>query len=331
MMVGLFAGLCTSEGHNKSRTGNKYQTSDGKMTAVAFAHQAVRNAKLDYHNPEFELIDQGYKRTNSQVDRKQSVTTPMLLKMREILGPMDPPGRLLWRSIILSFFFLDRCSKLWGPVPIDRSTGKDRVHCFKAHRETNKGSKSSQKPQTATLWKFAARKTFFWHWPARSEVVSVAVAQPSHLAVQSARPGKVTAAYLWCALAQTMMMVIGAVGPEIAFKVQSHTASICARATVPGLAMKTDDPLLYPVLAAQDCLRVRKETIKKAQVANLIKNAAKNMGLSQKDYSCHWLRTGGVCALLAAGKSDLVIRLMGRWSSWCFSVYATWNDTRRGK
>ncbi|KAG3046342.1 hypothetical protein PC121_g20739 [Phytophthora cactorum] len=36
-----------------------------------------------------------------------------------------------------------------------------------------------------------------------------------------------------------MMMVIGAVGPEIAFKVQSHTASICARATVPGLAMKT--------------------------------------------------------------------------------------------
>ncbi|KAG2996334.1 hypothetical protein PC120_g21517 [Phytophthora cactorum] len=159
MMVGLFAGLCTSEGHNKSRTGNKYQTSDGKMTAVAFAHQAVRNAKLDYHNPEFELIDQGYKRTNSQVDRKQSVTTPMLLKMREILGPMDPPGRLLWRSIILSFFFLDRCSKLWGPVPIDRSTGKDRVHCFKAHRETNKGSKSSQKPQTATLWKFAARKT----------------------------------------------------------------------------------------------------------------------------------------------------------------------------
>ncbi|KAG2964181.1 hypothetical protein PC118_g20479 [Phytophthora cactorum] len=210
MMVGLFAGLCTSEGHNKSRTGNKYQTSDGKMTAVAFAHQAVRNAKLDYHNPEFELIDQGYKRTNSQVDRKQSVTTPMLLKMREILGPMDPPGRLLWRSIILSFFFLDRCSKLW----------------------------------------------------ARWQIESI---------------------------------------------------------------------LYFQVLAAQDCLRVRKETIKKAQVANLIKNAAKNMGLSQKDYSCHWLRTGGVCALLAAGKSDLVIRLMGRWSSWCFSVYATWNDTRRGK
>ncbi|KAG6957383.1 hypothetical protein JG688_00011000, partial [Phytophthora aleatoria] len=134
-------------GHNKqgwsdylpdcvSQRDTTSQTSDGKMTAVAFAHKAVRNAKLDYHNPEFELIDQGYKRTNSQVDRKQPVTTPMLLKMRKILGPMDPRGRLLWRSIILSFFFLDRCSKLWGPVPIDRSTGKDRVHCFKAHNVT---------------------------------------------------------------------------------------------------------------------------------------------------------------------------------------------------
>ncbi|EGZ08979.1 hypothetical protein PHYSODRAFT_416719, partial [Phytophthora sojae] len=56
-------------------------------------------------------------------------------------------------------------------------------------------------------------------------------------------------------------------------------------------------------------------------VAKLIKEAAKSMGLSPKDYSCHSLRIGGACALLAAGNSDLVIRLMGRWSSWCFTVY----------
>ncbi|KAF1785859.1 hypothetical protein GQ600_6201 [Phytophthora cactorum] len=89
-MTGLFAGLCVSEGHNKASTGNKYQTFDGKMAAVAFAHKAVRNTKLDYHDPEFELIAQGYKRTNSQIGRKQPITTPMLPKMREILGPMDP-------------------------------------------------------------------------------------------------------------------------------------------------------------------------------------------------------------------------------------------------
>ncbi|KAE9323086.1 hypothetical protein PF008_g17450 [Phytophthora fragariae] len=94
-MVGLFAGLCASEGPNKSRAGNKYQTFDGKMAAVAFAHKAVRDARLNYRDPEFELIAQGYKRSNSQVERKQPVTTPMLLEMRRLLGPLDKQGRLL--------------------------------------------------------------------------------------------------------------------------------------------------------------------------------------------------------------------------------------------
>ncbi|KAG1698242.1 hypothetical protein DVH05_015230 [Phytophthora capsici] len=37
----------------------------------------------------------------------------------------------------------------------------------------------------------------------------------------------------------------------------------------------------------------------------------------------HWrcLCIGGACALLAAGKSELVIKRMGRWSGWCFTVY----------
>ncbi|OWZ02333.1 hypothetical protein PHMEG_00026121, partial [Phytophthora megakarya] len=132
-MVGLYAGLCASEGHNKSRTGNKYQTFDGKMAAVAFAHKAVRNAKLNYRDPEFELIAQGYKRSNSQVERKQPVTTPMLLEMRKRLEPVDDQGRLLWGSIVLTFFFLVRSSELWGPVSTDNSTGVDRAHCVKAH------------------------------------------------------------------------------------------------------------------------------------------------------------------------------------------------------
>ncbi|RLN31497.1 hypothetical protein BBJ28_00019634 [Nothophytophthora sp. Chile5] len=92
---------------------------------------------------------------------------------------------------------------------------------------------------------------------------------------------------------------------------------------------------LCPVVAAQQCLRIRAKwiaekvalgpyltsvsrtsTIKKNVVAKLIKDAARRMALSTKDFSCHSLRIGGACALLAAGKSDLVIRLMGRWSSW---------------
>ncbi|OWZ02910.1 hypothetical protein PHMEG_00025448 [Phytophthora megakarya] len=82
-------GLCASEGHNKSRAGNKYQTFDGKMATVAFADKAVRNAKFNYRDPEFELIAQGYKHSNSQVEQKQPVTTPMLLEMRRRLEPLD--------------------------------------------------------------------------------------------------------------------------------------------------------------------------------------------------------------------------------------------------
>ncbi|KAE9002878.1 hypothetical protein PR002_g17511 [Phytophthora rubi] len=94
-MVGLFAALCASEGHNKARKENQYQTFDGKMAAVVFAHKAVRNPKLDYHDPELELIAQGYKRSHV-------------------------------------FFFLDRSSELRGPVVSDKSTGVVRTHCVNA-------------------------------------------------------------------------------------------------------------------------------------------------------------------------------------------------------
>ncbi|POM79261.1 LOW QUALITY PROTEIN: Hypothetical protein PHPALM_3110 [Phytophthora palmivora] len=84
-IVGLFAGLCALEGHNSRKQGNKYQTFDGKIAAVAFAHKSVRNARINYKTPEFELIARGFKRTNSNVERKQPVTAPMLLEMHRQL------------------------------------------------------------------------------------------------------------------------------------------------------------------------------------------------------------------------------------------------------
>ncbi|KAG7390895.1 hypothetical protein PHYPSEUDO_006379 [Phytophthora pseudosyringae] len=129
-MVGLFAALRASEGHSKARKGNKYQTFYGEMAAVVFAHMSVRNAKLDYHDPEVELISQGYKCTHGDAGRKQPVITPMLLKTHERRVRPDLERDILWGSIILAFFFLDRCSELWGPVAIDKVTGS--IHCVKA-------------------------------------------------------------------------------------------------------------------------------------------------------------------------------------------------------
>ncbi|POM59782.1 hypothetical protein PHPALM_31443 [Phytophthora palmivora] len=269
-MVGLFVELCASEGHNRSDKGNIYQTFDGKMAAMAFAHKVVRNARIDFHDPEFELIAQGYKRSNSQVDRKQPVTTPMLLKMWEFLGEPDRQATLLWGSIML---------RAWGPGTIDNSTGLGRTHCIKA---TNVILRDSQGHQVK---------------PEGKGIRSVEVVFQSHKGDR--------------------------IGQGVTIR---H--------------YKSDNALICPVEASQRCLSVRgsweaegkklgpyltsipsTKTLKKSQVADLIKAAAASMGRTRKDYSTHSPRIGSACALLAAGISDLVIRLMGRWASWCFTVY----------
>ncbi|KAF1785808.1 hypothetical protein GQ600_27932 [Phytophthora cactorum] len=93
--------------------GTTRQTFDGKVAAVAFAHKVVRNVRINYHDPEFELVSKGYKRTQGQVDRKQPVTTQMLLAIRELLGEPDKQAEVMWGSVVLGFFFLDRSSELW--------------------------------------------------------------------------------------------------------------------------------------------------------------------------------------------------------------------------
>lgn len=279
-MVGLFAGLCAFEGHNKQRKGNKYQTFDGKMAAVSFAHKAVRNGKLDYHDPEFELIAQGYKRSNSCVDRKQPVTTPMLLEMRKRIDRSSGEGKMLWGSILLAFFFLDRCSELWGPVNVDKSTGTEKVHCVQAH--------------------------------------NVQLRDASGRLIQSHE---------------------GHAASSVEIRFLTHKGDRIGQ----GVSIRhyrAKHETLCPVIAAVECLETRRmwleqgrklgpfltsvsptATLKKQVVARAIKEAAVASDRDPKDYSCHSLRIGGACALLAAGKSDLVIRLMGRWSSWCFTVY----------
>ncbi|OWZ11636.1 hypothetical protein PHMEG_00015310 [Phytophthora megakarya] len=246
-MVGLFAGLCVSERRNKSRTGNK----------------------LNYRGPEFELIAQGYKRSISQMERKQPVTAPMLLEMRRRLEPLDEQRCFLWGSIVLAFFCLDRSSELWGPVSMDNSTGNSRTHCVKTH---NVILRNRQGYQVANL--------------GSTDVHSVEMLFESHKGDYNAQGVThhvlcpILAAQVWLKTRERWTRVGVALGP--------YLTSTSRRGTT---------------------------------VSKLIKDAAKSLGQPPKDYSCHSLRSRGVCALLAAGKSDLVIRLMGRWSSWCFTVY----------
>ena len=282
-MVGLFAGLCSMEGHNRRNQGNKYQTFDGKMAAVSFAHRAIQNGKLDYKTPEFELISQGYKRTNSSVDRKQPVTASMLREMHRLIRSSDEygdrlTGDVLWGSVILAFFFLDRGSELWGPVTQDQSTGSIRSHCVHADNVVVRDTHGRQTSEVS------------------EDIASVEIMFISH-------------------------------------KGDRNCQGTCVR------HYRSKDPILCPVAGAVQCLKARntwlkhgfklgsqltstsKGLIRKSTVSKLIKTAAVHGGNPASEYAIHSLRIGGACALLAAGMSDLVIKLMGRWSSWCFTVY----------
>ncbi|KAE9034761.1 hypothetical protein PR001_g9602 [Phytophthora rubi] len=100
------------------------------LTVTIPLHKIEKTKK----SAEFELIAQGYKRTDSRVDRKQPVTAPMLCEMHAILQRSDDNRELtnlLWGSIVIAFFFLDRSSELWGPVAKDATTG-GTAHCVLA-------------------------------------------------------------------------------------------------------------------------------------------------------------------------------------------------------
>ncbi|KAJ1424700.1 hypothetical protein B484DRAFT_331097, partial [Ochromonadaceae sp. CCMP2298] len=46
-----------------------------------------------------------------------------------------------------------------------------------------------------------------------------------------------------------------------------------------------------------------------------VKRGALAFGFSTDNYGCHSLRIGGACALRAAGASEIMIQLYGRWQS----------------
>ncbi|KAE9046104.1 hypothetical protein PR002_g1847 [Phytophthora rubi] len=281
-IVGLFTGLCSTEGHNKHGRGNKFQTFECKMTAVAFAHRSVRNAKLNCKNPEFELIAHGYKRTNSSVARKP-VTASLLLEMHRVLQDRTTPenreyNELVWASVVLAFFFLSRSSEMWEPTKRD-DLETAPTHCVRAADVVLRDQRGNLLDNH------------------RGSAASAEIIYRSHKGDQR-RQGTTIRHY------------------------------------------RSGQRLLCPVEAAETCLRVRHQwqaagkqlgiylssvssatTNRKSEVSILLKEAAKRLQLNPYDYATHSLRIGGACALLATGKSELVIRLMGRWASWCFTVY----------
>jgi hypothetical protein len=58
-----------------------------------------------------------------------------------------------------------------------------------------------------------------------------------------------------------------------------------------------------------------RETLKYADMQKTVKAVAVKFGFAPRRFGCHGLRVGGACLLRAAGASDGIIMLLGRWAS----------------
>ncbi|KAG2765255.1 hypothetical protein Pcac1_g23175 [Phytophthora cactorum] len=101
-MVGPFTTLRASEGHNRAGRGNKFQILTERWQRWHSHTRSFGTPGSITIITEFEIVAKGYKRT---LDRKQPVTTPMLLEMRRLLGEADQQDEMMWGSFVLGFFF----------------------------------------------------------------------------------------------------------------------------------------------------------------------------------------------------------------------------------
>jgi len=60
---------------------------------------------------------------------------------------------------------------------------------------------------------------------------------------------------------------------------------------------------------------------KSTEISKIIKKVVMECCEDPKDYALHSIRIGGATALFEAGYDDVVVKLAGRWSSWCSELY----------
>ncbi|KAE8891913.1 hypothetical protein PF003_g24053 [Phytophthora fragariae] len=234
------------------------------MAAVTFAHRSVRNAKLNYENPEFELVAQGYKRTNSSVARKQPVTASLLLEMHRVLQDRTTPenreyNELVWASVVLAFFFLSRSSEMWEPTKRD-DLETAPTHCVRAADVVLRDQRGNVLDNR------------------RGSAVSAEIIYRSHKGDQR-RQGTTVRHYR--------------TGQRLPCPVEA--AEACLRVRHQWQAAGKQLGIYLSSVSSATAIR-------KSEMSIFLKEATKRLQLNPDDYATHSIRIGGACALLVAGK-----------------------------
>lgn len=255
------------------------------MAAVTHFHALEKGYKLGAPGVGYELLAKGFGRMSTPAERKEPVSYALLRQMGLEAGRDSSLGSLCFRRILFSTTML-------GFFLLDRRSelwaSDGRPNCKKdPHLLLATNVIIADKNLKALAYPFIG---------AHLVVVIFGSTKPDqHGARKSViylnRTGN---AYEWfCPVEQSIILFTARRDIELqGEKVGPYLSSVSSTHTVTGRA-----------------------------VASLMKRCASHMGLDEKSFSCHSLRIGGACALLAAGYGAEVIKLMGRWASWCFSIY----------
>ena len=278
-----FAASCHSEGQNPGKKGNLYGTFRGKMSAVQHMHLLQRHFVLDMATPVLKLATKGYQRLSPPSEQKEPVSRAMLRQLGHFAEHKNGLGSQHVRRILNG-------SSILAFFLLDR-----RGEMWAQNGRPNPNvDRHLLRFESIIITDLYMRVLSYPYGNAHSVTVRFGSTKPDQRGVRK------SVIYLFKTLDEWFCPVLQCV------------AIFTARHAL----VQLNGPVGPYLTSISPSMTICGRT-----VAGLLKDSATALGLSASSYSLHSLRIGGACALLAAGYGPEVIKLMGRWASWCFTIY----------
>lgn len=293
LIMSWFAIACATRGNNKQGKGNIERTYKGKKSAIIYFHRLLRDHTPVLTGATLVLIERAYKKMQSSTPHPMHAFTASMLRAARAHFSIETVwGELGFNCMVVSYFYLCRGGEMWlyaGKKP-------------PAYDGSNVQWTAAELDELADL--------------ADHRVQYDEVRLYDAAGIELFAPHFGSAEYVTIKFLHSKADQIGR-GDVI-----RHKRSGC--------------PILCPVLAAARAKTARwslhqsnglalggalSAGIKAQRIGAIIKSVAKSFRKNPSDYALHSIRIGGATAMFSAGLDSLVIKLAGRWSSWCVELY----------
>ena len=298
-IMSWFAIACATRGNNKQGIGNQIATYKAKKSAIIWFHRVLRNFTPCFFGADLVLIEKRYEKLTSSPHPKHSFTVPMLRAARHYF-PIDTlRGKVGYNCFVLSYFYLCRGGEMWL-YPKSRQPIYDGMAVDWTSMQLDELADKSDhriRYHEVHIYDITGIELFA---PNFDHADSVAIKFLHSKADQIGRNDIIPHNRSGC---NVICPVISAVQIKLARweLARSH-------GTLLGGPLSIDH--------------------KASEINTVIKSVAKSFKKNPNDYALHSVRVGAATAMFNAGYDALVIKLAGRWSSWCVELYTRiGNDT----